>query len=184
MVEQETTLVVINECGLRPRRQLEVRIGAQIVDRRGIEMVEGGMVLRGGGSLHRLGLLAVDGILSLLLEDMIGMTISRGKGNYQTSFHGSLGSFRLQPRLMVNTSLREPYLCHSSSDAVIGPVFRTDDLMNLFRNAVIPSSSARPKSPPPPPRSGKSSSLSFCSFSDALSYRGPSTTRLWTVSRA
>ncbi|KAF9530907.1 hypothetical protein CPB83DRAFT_919848 [Crepidotus variabilis] len=34
-----------------------------------------------------------------------------------------------------------------------GPVFRTDDLMNLFRNAVIPSTSAsRPKSPPPPPR--------------------------------
>ncbi|KAF8189661.1 hypothetical protein BJ912DRAFT_966052 [Pholiota molesta] len=35
-----------------------------------------------------------------------------------------------------------------------GPVFRTDDLMNLFRNAVIPSTSARPKSPPPPPRIG------------------------------
>ncbi|KAF8972103.1 hypothetical protein BDZ97DRAFT_1783153 [Flammula alnicola] len=36
-----------------------------------------------------------------------------------------------------------------------GPVFRTDDLMNLFRNAVIPSTSGRPKSPPPPPpRSG------------------------------
>ncbi|KAG6887539.1 hypothetical protein C0995_014547 [Termitomyces sp. Mi166 len=36
-----------------------------------------------------------------------------------------------------------------------GPVFRTDDLMNLFRNAVIPSS-GRSKSPPPPtpPRSG------------------------------
>ncbi|KAM6489260.1 Suppressor of forked protein (Suf) domain containing protein [Amanita muscaria] len=37
-----------------------------------------------------------------------------------------------------------------------GPVFRTEDLMNLFRNAIIPSSSslsARPKSPPllPPP---------------------------------
>ncbi|KAK7438024.1 mRNA 3'-end-processing protein rna14 [Stygiomarasmius scandens] len=31
-----------------------------------------------------------------------------------------------------------------------GPVFRTDDLMNLFRNAVIPSTS-RAKSPPPPP---------------------------------
>ncbi|TFK35087.1 hypothetical protein BDQ12DRAFT_706778 [Crucibulum laeve] len=36
-----------------------------------------------------------------------------------------------------------------------GPVFRTDDLMNLFRNAVIPSSN-RAKSPTPaaPPRSG------------------------------
>ncbi|KAI0740261.1 hypothetical protein C8Q76DRAFT_707266, partial [Earliella scabrosa] len=36
-----------------------------------------------------------------------------------------------------------------------GPVFRIDDLMQLFRNAVIPSrSSVRPRSPPPPPRSG------------------------------
>ncbi|RDB20367.1 mRNA 3'-end-processing protein RNA14 [Hypsizygus marmoreus] len=39
-----------------------------------------------------------------------------------------------------------------------GPVFRTEDLMNLFRNAVIPSSGggARVKSPPPaaPPRGG------------------------------
>ncbi|THU98597.1 Suf-domain-containing protein [Dendrothele bispora CBS 962.96] len=34
-----------------------------------------------------------------------------------------------------------------------GPVFRTDDLMNLFRNAVIPSTT-KPKSPPPPARSG------------------------------
>ena len=41
-----------------------------------------------------------------------------------------------------------------------GPVFRTDDLMNLFRNAVIPSTS-RPKSPPPPPRSGNYHFLFF-----------------------
>ncbi|KAF5366256.1 hypothetical protein D9758_005681 [Tetrapyrgos nigripes] len=34
-----------------------------------------------------------------------------------------------------------------------GPVFRTDDLMNLFRNAVIPSTS-KAKSPPPSARSG------------------------------
>lgn len=39
---------------------------------------------------------------------------------------------------------------------LIGPVFRTDDLLNLFRNAVIPSMTARPKSPP---RSGQSNSL-------------------------
>ncbi|KXN88352.1 mRNA 3'-end-processing protein RNA14 [Leucoagaricus sp. SymC.cos] len=35
-----------------------------------------------------------------------------------------------------------------------GPVFRTEDLMNVFKNAVIPSSTPRMKSPPPPPRSG------------------------------
>ncbi|KAM5540704.1 hypothetical protein V8D89_005735 [Ganoderma adspersum] len=36
-----------------------------------------------------------------------------------------------------------------------GPVFRTDDLMQVFRNAVIPSSSGvKPRSPPPPPRAG------------------------------
>ncbi|CCM04957.1 uncharacterized protein FIBRA_07154 [Fibroporia radiculosa] len=37
-----------------------------------------------------------------------------------------------------------------------GPVFRTDDLMQVFRNAVIPSSSSisRARSPPPPPRGG------------------------------
>ncbi|KAL5508671.1 RNA14 [Sanghuangporus vaninii] len=34
-----------------------------------------------------------------------------------------------------------------------GPVFRTDDLMQLFRNAVIPgSNTVRERSPPPPPR--------------------------------
>ncbi|VDB95403.1 unnamed protein product [Peniophora sp. CBMAI 1063] len=35
-----------------------------------------------------------------------------------------------------------------------GPVFRTDDLMQVFRNAVIPSATGPPRirSPPPPPR--------------------------------
>ncbi|KZT13241.1 Suf-domain-containing protein [Laetiporus sulphureus 93-53] len=37
-----------------------------------------------------------------------------------------------------------------------GPVFRTDDLMQVFRNAVIPSTSSvsRVRTPPPPPRAG------------------------------
>ncbi|KAF9460965.1 hypothetical protein BDZ94DRAFT_1238063 [Collybia nuda] len=35
-----------------------------------------------------------------------------------------------------------------------GPVFRTEDLMNLFRNAVIPSSGRAKSPPPPPPRGG------------------------------
>ena len=39
---------------------------------------------------------------------------------------------------------------------LIGPVFRTDDLLNLFRNAVIPSMTARVKTPP----RGQSNSLS------------------------
>ncbi|PPQ72015.1 hypothetical protein CVT26_007975 [Gymnopilus dilepis] len=42
-----------------------------------------------------------------------------------------------------------------SPAAFDGPVFRTDDLMNLFRNAVIPSTSSRPKSPPPGPARGR-----------------------------
>jgi cleavage stimulation factor subunit 3 len=39
----------------------------------------------------------------------------------------------------------------------IGPVFKTDDLMALFKNAIIPSSSAaqRAPSPPPPSRRGE-----------------------------
>ncbi|KAI0352491.1 Suf-domain-containing protein [Trametes cingulata] len=42
-----------------------------------------------------------------------------------------------------------------SASAFDGPVFRTDDLMQVFRNAVIPASStARARSPPPAPRSG------------------------------
>ncbi|KAI9512750.1 hypothetical protein F5148DRAFT_1161352 [Russula earlei] len=32
-----------------------------------------------------------------------------------------------------------------------GPVFRTDDLMQVFRGAVIPSATGRSRSPPPPP---------------------------------
>ncbi|KAH9045764.1 hypothetical protein EDB85DRAFT_1908267 [Lactarius pseudohatsudake] len=36
-----------------------------------------------------------------------------------------------------------------------GPVFRTDDLMQVFRGAVIPSATGRSRSPPPPaPRAG------------------------------
>ncbi|KAI0002909.1 hypothetical protein BJV74DRAFT_814041 [Russula compacta] len=35
-----------------------------------------------------------------------------------------------------------------------GPVFRTDDLMQVFRGAVIPSVTGRSRSPPAPPRAG------------------------------
>ncbi|KAN0098123.1 Suppressor of forked protein (Suf) domain containing protein [Tylopilus felleus] len=36
-----------------------------------------------------------------------------------------------------------------------GPIFRTDDLMMLFRNAVIPSATRRPSPPPGPPPRGR-----------------------------
>ncbi|KAL5512152.1 hypothetical protein ACEPAG_3673 [Sanghuangporus baumii] len=53
------------------------------------------------------------------------------------------------------------------SNSFDGPVFRTDDLMQLFRNAVIPgSNTARERSPPPPPRQ-------TCPPPDYGPYRGP-----------
>ncbi|KAJ7476939.1 Suf-domain-containing protein [Mycena galericulata] len=39
------------------------------------------------------------------------------------------------------------------SDVFNGPIFNVDNLMDKLRNAVIPSTSARVRSPPPPPRS-------------------------------
>jgi cleavage stimulation factor subunit 3 len=68
---------------------------------------------------------------------------------------------------------------------LIGPVFRTDDLLNLFRNAVIPSMTTRAKSPP---RSGQSNPLLSSPFSkggggggrpppDYGPYQGPSSGR-------
>lgn len=48
----------------------------------------------------------------------------------------------------------------TAASEIKGPVFRADDLINTFRNAVIPSTNARPRSPPPPvpggpPRGGE-----------------------------
>ncbi len=49
-----------------------------------------------------------------------------------------------------------------------GPVFRTDDLMQLFRTAVIPSiSSARARSPPPAPRPGMWTTLCHVYVTDS-----------------
>jgi cleavage stimulation factor subunit 3 len=59
-----------------------------------------------------------------------------------SSFDGNVDFFNLLIEHCPNSSFSD----------LAGPVFRTDDLMNLFRNAVIPSTSSRPKSPPP--RSG------------------------------
>jgi cleavage stimulation factor subunit 3 len=47
-------------------------------------------------------------------------------------------------------------LLESSDQVLVGPVFRTDDLMQVFRGAVIPSVTGRSRSPPPaPPRAGE-----------------------------
>jgi cleavage stimulation factor subunit 3 len=43
----------------------------------------------------------------------------------------------------------------SSDHVAVGPVFRTDDLMQVFRGAVIPSVTGRSRSPPPAPRAGE-----------------------------
>jgi len=42
-----------------------------------------------------------------------------------------------------------------ADDGFVGPVFRTDDLMQVFRGAVIPSATSRSRSPPAPPRAGE-----------------------------
>ena len=49
--------------------------------------------------------------------------------------------------------LLQPIMQTRTNVASAGPVFRTDDLMQVFRSAVIPSSTGiRARSPPPPPR--------------------------------
>ena len=67
--------------------------------------------------------------------------------------HGLLESCLLHLRSMVSCPLFL-YLLLQLTAAGAGPVFRTEDLMNLFRNAVIPSST---RSKSPPPRAGQSS---------------------------
>jgi cleavage stimulation factor subunit 3 len=61
-----------------------------------------------------------------------------------------------------------------------GPVFRTDDMLTIFRNAVIPSTSGRPRTPPPLPRGGKHCCLYISAplINLFLLNRGPATTRL------
>jgi hypothetical protein len=60
------------------------------------------------------------------------------------------GSERL--RWSVPSSNRFTLFLESSDPVVVGPVFRTDDLMQVFRGAVIPSATGRSRSPPPAPR--------------------------------
>ncbi|THH17582.1 hypothetical protein EW146_g3251 [Bondarzewia mesenterica] len=51
-----------------------------------------------------------------------------------------------------------------------GPIFRTDDLMQLFRNAVIPSVSTRTRSPPAPPRTGGRPPPDYGPYQDEAPY--------------
>lgn len=75
---------------------------------------------------------------------------------YLPCSHGSRECCLRQARSMV--SLCNFMFVWSIDPKIPGPVFRTDDLMQVFRNAVIPSSTGigqRPRSPPIPPRQGK-----------------------------
>jgi hypothetical protein len=68
------------------------------------------------------------------------------------SSRGSWDSFQHPMPLMASQFLRLHSPSKSSHTGNLGPVFRTDDLMMLFRNAVIPSTSGgiKPRSPPSP----------------------------------
>lgn len=59
------------------------------------------------------------------------------------------------PSVFDGLLLRPNTFLWSSDYLVVGPVFRTDDLMQVFRGAVIPSVTGRSRSPPPPPRVGE-----------------------------
>jgi len=84
---------------------------------------------------------------------------------YPLSFHGSLAHFRVRASLMVCVASSDRFTIGSSDHVVVGPVFRTDDLMQVFRGAVIPSVTGRSRSPPPPsPRAGE---CHYC-FPDSL----------------
>ncbi|GLB33223.1 putative suf-domain-containing protein [Lyophyllum shimeji] len=60
-----------------------------------------------------------------------------------------------KPRIVTIPSVISWFLGElPTASAFDGPVFRTEDLMNLFRNAVIPSSGRKSPPAPTPPRSG------------------------------
>lgn len=131
-------------------RQAEVRIGIVMLD---------GKDPPGEGSHHHLRLLVEEDEI-FLLEATIGR--KRNRGLLCLLFlPGSLVNFLIHPHLTVCIPIGITFHKIHFSQTSPGPVFRTDDLMNLFRNAVIPSSnrSKSPPPPPPPPRSGAYSNL-------------------------
>jgi hypothetical protein len=83
---------------------------------------------------------------------------------FPLSSAGSLDSSQGQVCSTVSWHLFPAALPPIWTVALVGPVFRTDDLMMLFRNAVIPSTNiARVRSPPPsaPARSETATLLSI-----------------------
>jgi len=87
-------------------------------------------------------------------------TKKKSPSAYLRLFPGSLAHYRGRARLTVGGPLSRPppfarFDGRLTTTFRAGPVFRTDDLMQVFRGAVIPSVTGRSRSPPPPPRSGE-----------------------------
>jgi hypothetical protein len=103
------------------------------------------------GTIARPGTVIANVMLHLRADREI--TKKKKLSMYPLSFHGSLAHFRVRASLMVCCFIQSFLTFLESSDYVfVGPVFRTDDLMQVFRGAVIPSVTGRSRSPPPAPR--------------------------------
>ena len=108
-------------------------------------------------------------IVNVMLHHHAEREITKKKrlSMYPLSFHGSLAHFQVRASSMVCCFI--PIVSRflwSSDHVAVGPVFRTDDLMQVFRGAVIPSVTGRSRSPPPAPRASECQYY----FSDSLRY--------------
>ena len=137
----EENLIPTAHRSIREREPL-LRPDATAIDGTAIAEVARGTIARPGTV-----------IANVMLHLRADREISKKKklSVYPLLFHGSLAHFRVQASLMVCS-----FMFHtsggSSDHVVVGPVFRTDDLMQVFRGAVIPSATGRSRSPPPAPR--------------------------------
>lgn len=98
--------------------------------------------------LRRLGIVSV--IVMVLMD--VGTTKSETKIEASLCLRFCLGLWdHCLPLLRLMVSFFTAARCVSAlSQSKPGPIFRNDDLMQVFRNAVIPSSTGiRPRSPPP-----------------------------------
>ena len=127
-------------------------------------------------------------IANVMLHHHAGQEITKKKrlSMYPLSFHGSLAHFRVRASSMVCCFIPivSRLFLESSDHVAVGPVFRTDDLMQVFRGAVIPSVTGRSRSPPPAPRASECRYY----FPDSLRYltnspsRWEATAGLWSLS--